>query len=92
MQGRLYRPGSYTPTRATAASPSQERNTLEACAHTKTITIPGTSYFIPNEEPERVAACITEALGHELNHAPAALLVEARDVRDRASHTRPETD
>ena len=41
----------------------QERNTLEACAHTKTITIPGTSYFIPNEEPERVAACITEALG-----------------------------
>ena len=40
----------------------QERSTLEACAHTKTITIPGTSYFIPNEEPERVATYISQAL------------------------------
>jgi hypothetical protein len=26
------------------------------------ITIPGTSYFIPNEEPELVAAYLAEAL------------------------------
>ena len=39
-----------------------ERHTLEECAHTRVITIPGTSYFIPNEEPELVAACLVEAL------------------------------
>ena len=26
-----------------------------ACPHTTVITIPGTSYFIPNEHPERIA-------------------------------------
>jgi pimeloyl-ACP methyl ester carboxylesterase len=40
-----------------------ERSTLEECPHMSVITIPGTSYFIPNEEPERVAACLVEALG-----------------------------
>jgi pimeloyl-ACP methyl ester carboxylesterase len=39
-----------------------ERRTLEACPHTSVITIPGTSYFIPNEEPKRVAEIIVEAL------------------------------
>ena len=39
-----------------------ERRTLDDCPHTTVITIPGTSYFIPNEEPERVASCLTEAL------------------------------
>jgi pimeloyl-ACP methyl ester carboxylesterase len=39
-----------------------ERHTLEECAHTRVITIPGTSYFIPNEEPELVAAYLVEAL------------------------------
>ena len=39
-----------------------ERRTLEACPHTSVITIPGTSYFIPNEEPERVAELVVEAL------------------------------
>jgi hypothetical protein len=31
--------------------------------HTSVITIPGTSYFIANEEPERVAELVVEALG-----------------------------
>jgi pimeloyl-ACP methyl ester carboxylesterase len=39
-----------------------ERQTLEECARTRVITIPGTSYFIPNEEPELVAAYLVEAL------------------------------
>jgi pimeloyl-ACP methyl ester carboxylesterase len=39
-----------------------ERHTLEECAHTRVITIPGTSYFIPNEESELVAAYLVEAL------------------------------
>ncbi len=41
----------------------QERRTLETCPNVSVITIPGTSYFIPNEEPERVAALVVEALG-----------------------------
>jgi pimeloyl-ACP methyl ester carboxylesterase len=39
-----------------------ERRTLEDCPYTTVITIPGTSYFIPNEEPERVASYLAEAL------------------------------
>ena len=39
-----------------------ERRTLEECPHASVITIPGTSYFLPNEEPERVAAYLVEAL------------------------------
>jgi pimeloyl-ACP methyl ester carboxylesterase len=41
-----------------------ERRTLEECPHTSVITIPGTSYLIPNEEPERIAEYLVEALGH----------------------------
>jgi pimeloyl-ACP methyl ester carboxylesterase len=41
----------------------RERRTLEACDHVSVITIPGTSYLIPNEEPERVAEVIVQALG-----------------------------
>jgi pimeloyl-ACP methyl ester carboxylesterase len=41
---------------------NDERRTLEACPHTTVITIAGTSYFIPNEEPERVAELTLEAL------------------------------
>ena len=40
-----------------------ERCALEACPDVTLLTIPGTSLFIPNEEPERVAALIAEALG-----------------------------
>ena len=39
-----------------------ERRTLEECPDTTVITIPGTSLFIPNEEPERVATYISQAL------------------------------
>jgi pimeloyl-ACP methyl ester carboxylesterase len=42
----------------------EERRTLEACPRTTVVTIPGTSYFIPNDEPERVASLLIEALGH----------------------------
>jgi pimeloyl-ACP methyl ester carboxylesterase len=40
-----------------------ERSTLEACARLTVITIPGASYFTPNEEPALVAGLIVEALG-----------------------------
>jgi pimeloyl-ACP methyl ester carboxylesterase len=40
----------------------EERHTLEACPTTTVITIPGTSFFIPNEEPERVANLLVQAL------------------------------
>jgi pimeloyl-ACP methyl ester carboxylesterase len=39
-----------------------ERRILQACPHTTVVTIPGTSYFIPNEEPELVAGLLLEAL------------------------------
>jgi pimeloyl-ACP methyl ester carboxylesterase len=41
---------------------AEERRTLATCATTTVITIPGTSFFIPNEEPERVAALLLDAL------------------------------
>jgi pimeloyl-ACP methyl ester carboxylesterase len=41
---------------------SQERTDLESCASATIITIPGTSYFMPNEEPELVASLVAEAL------------------------------
>jgi pimeloyl-ACP methyl ester carboxylesterase len=46
----------------------QERRTLEACPRTTVVTIPGTSFFIPNDEPERVASLLIEALGHAAEH------------------------
>lgn len=46
----------------------EERRTLEACPLTTVVTIPGTSYFIPNDEPERVASLLVEALGHTAEH------------------------
>ncbi len=46
----------------------EERRTLEACPRTTVVTIPGTSYFMPNDEPERVASLLVEALGHSAEH------------------------
>src|SRR5271165_3858557 len=40
----------------------EERFTLKACPRTTLVTIPGTSYFIPNEESERVASLLVDAL------------------------------
>lgn len=40
----------------------EERRTLEACPRVTLVTIPGTSYLIPNEEPERIAGVVVEAL------------------------------
>ena len=39
-----------------------ERRTLEACPTTTVVTIPGNSFFLPNEEPERLAQLLLEAL------------------------------
>ncbi len=53
-----------------------ERRTLEECPHTSVVTIPGTSYFIPSEEPEQVSQYLIEALGHsrlgETRRSPGA--------------------
>jgi hypothetical protein len=40
-----------------------ERRTLEACPRIHVITLPGASYFTPNEEPALVAKLVVEALG-----------------------------
>jgi pimeloyl-ACP methyl ester carboxylesterase len=39
-----------------------ERRTLEACPRIRVITLPGASYFMPNEEPALVAKLVVEAL------------------------------
>jgi pimeloyl-ACP methyl ester carboxylesterase len=39
-----------------------ERRTLEACPQIRVITIPGASWFTPNEEPALVAKLVVEAL------------------------------
>jgi pimeloyl-ACP methyl ester carboxylesterase len=47
---------------------TQERSTLNACPRTTLVTIPGTSYFIPNEESERVASLLVDALDQAVDH------------------------
>ncbi len=39
-----------------------ERHTLESCAHTRVVTMPGHVMFIPNEAPRQVAQHIVDAL------------------------------
>ncbi|MEV4561771.1 alpha/beta hydrolase [Kitasatospora sp. NPDC049285] len=39
-----------------------ERRTLGRCPHATVVTIPGTSYFLPNEEPRRIADIVLAAL------------------------------
>jgi pimeloyl-ACP methyl ester carboxylesterase len=46
----------------------EERRALEDCSRTTVVTIPGTSFFLPNDEPERVASLLVEALGHAAEH------------------------
>jgi len=41
----------------------EERRTLEACPHTSVVTVPGSCFFLPDEEPQRVAGIIAEAVG-----------------------------
>ena len=50
--------------RATADLTENERRALEACPRTNLITIPGTRYFLPDEEPERVAEIVSKAIRH----------------------------
>lgn len=40
----------------------EERRTLEKCPQISLVTIPGASYFTPNEEPALVAKLVAEAL------------------------------
>lgn len=40
-----------------------ERRTLEACPNVSVVTIAGTSFFLPNEESERIAELVVQALG-----------------------------
>jgi pimeloyl-ACP methyl ester carboxylesterase len=39
-----------------------ERRILEACPRITVVTIPGTSWFLPNEEPARIADLVIDAL------------------------------
>jgi hypothetical protein len=50
---------------------AEERSTLEACPLMTVITIPGASYFTPNEEPALVAGLVVEALATSLRQQPA---------------------
>jgi len=49
----------------------EERRTLEACPRMNLITIPGASYFTPNEEPALVASLVVEALGRTRAPSPS---------------------
>jgi pimeloyl-ACP methyl ester carboxylesterase len=64
--GRLCRRGASTwvvhAEKGDGGLTSQERTELEGCANSTIITIPGTSYFVPNEEPELVASLVVKAL------------------------------
>ena len=40
-----------------------ERRTLEACPHTRVVTIPGNVFFLPNEASARIAGIVVEAVG-----------------------------
>jgi pimeloyl-ACP methyl ester carboxylesterase len=40
---------------------ADERHTLESCSTTTVVTIPGTSFFLPSEHPERIAKLVVEA-------------------------------
>ena len=42
---------------------ADEQSTLETCPNTLVITVPGTSFFLTNEESERIAELVVEALG-----------------------------
>jgi pimeloyl-ACP methyl ester carboxylesterase len=48
-----------------------ERRTLEACGRIHLITLPGTSYFMPNEEPALVADLLLQGLELSPQSAPA---------------------
>ncbi|MFG3056372.1 alpha/beta fold hydrolase [Kitasatospora sp. NPDC048239] len=41
---------------------AEERRTLEACPRARVVTIPGSSFFLPNEEPQRIAGILLDAL------------------------------
>ncbi len=41
---------------------AKERRTLEACPRITMVTIPGTSFFLPNEEPGRIADLVVDAI------------------------------
>ena len=41
---------------------TDERHSLEACPNAKLVTIPGTSFMLPNEESRRIADVMVEAL------------------------------
>ncbi|GAA4832996.1 alpha/beta hydrolase [Kitasatospora terrestris] len=41
---------------------ADERRTLDACPHATVVTVPGSSFFLPNEEPGRIADVLVEAL------------------------------
>ncbi|MFF0752265.1 alpha/beta fold hydrolase [Streptomyces sp. NPDC004267] len=41
---------------------ADERRVLEACPHTTVVTTPGSSFFLPGEEPRRTAEVVVEAL------------------------------
>jgi hypothetical protein len=47
-----------------------ERRALEACPSTSVITIPGTGFFLRNEESERIAELVVEALGLDEGTSP----------------------
>jgi pimeloyl-ACP methyl ester carboxylesterase len=49
----------------------QERRSLEECQNVTVVTIPGRSFFLPNEHPAELAGLIVEALA-TVSATPAA--------------------
>jgi pimeloyl-ACP methyl ester carboxylesterase len=59
-----------------------ERRTLEACPRIRVITLPGASYFTPNEEPALVAKLVVEAFGRVRSDEAEQRSEHAEGARD----------
>jgi pimeloyl-ACP methyl ester carboxylesterase len=59
---------------------AQERRSLEGCQNVTVVTIPGRSFFLPNEHPAELAGLIVEALA-TVSTAPAATATPVPPLR-----------
>ena len=59
---------------------TQERRSLEDCQNVTVVTIPGRSFFLPNEHPAELAGLIVEALA-TVSAAPAATAAPVPPLR-----------
>jgi pimeloyl-ACP methyl ester carboxylesterase len=59
---------------------TQERRSVEECPNASVVTIPGRSFFLPNEHPAQLAALVVEALA-TVSATPATTATPAPPLR-----------